>query len=406
MQHRDKAQKIRISARMTYGFRPCGRSSKTAKCKPPCRVSGFLLSWVPHLTLKEWRKQDRDTHASEPHGLETAHNRDRQVSGTEDNPCEISPSMYSSSSAFCRAPAAQSAGPAQEIPANLVLERFAVAKNGELLLVPVTVAAKDYLFVVDTGATWTVFDTSIPLGQAVEVATMQAAEGKVEVKVYQPPEARVGRTSLGPLETVGGTDLDSIRKVSGHPVHGFLGMDFLGRYVVHIDIEKGEVLLLKSAPKSAGVELPMSWDPSGRPLIAAELAPGERIRFMVDTGSQGSNSGSLGILEIQSLVRKGQFREIGKVLQESISGTSSHALFQGADLSIGGLAVRSPIFRESHGSMPNVLGLGFWSVSRRHSTSRSARSTFASPLISTDPTAMIQPGSICGRHAIRSRCIH
>ena len=75
----------------------------------------------------------------------------------------------------------------------------------------------------------------------------------------------------------------------------------------------------------------------------------------------GLDSGSLGVLEIQSLVKHGEFREIGKTLYESFSGTNSRTIFQGGVLSVGGFAVRSPIFDESHGSMPNGLGLGFWS---------------------------------------------
>jgi hypothetical protein len=252
-------------------------------------------------------------------------------------------------------------GPTPEIPSDLILERFAVSKNGDALLVPVRVAEKDYLFVVDTGATGTVFDASLPLGQPVDVVTGNGSEGQVELKLYQPPDAKVGRTSLGPLDAVACLDLKSIRQVWGQPIQGILGMDFLGRYVVHIDIEKGELLLLKSAPKSAGVELPISWEPGELPFVAAEITRGERTRFLVDTGESGLDSGTLGILEIRSLVTEGQFREIGKALHESISGSKARPLFQGKALSIGGFAVHSPIFSESYGSHPNRLGLRFWS---------------------------------------------
>src|SRR2546428_669450 len=132
-------------------------------------------------------------------------------------------------SVLASARSAQGEGPTPEIPSNLVLERFAVSKHGDALLVPVRVAEKDYLFVVDTGATGTVFDTSFPLGQPVDVVTAEGSEGKVEIMLYHPPEARLGRTSLGPLDAVAGMDLNSIRQVWGHPIQGILGMDFLGR---------------------------------------------------------------------------------------------------------------------------------------------------------------------------------
>jgi hypothetical protein len=250
---------------------------------------------------------------------------------------------------------------AKEIPSALVLERFAVAKNGDGLMVPVRVGKRDYLFEVDTGATITVFDVSIPLGEPVDVVSVDGAEGKVLVKLYHPPEARVGRSSLGPLDAVAGMDLSSLREVLGRPIRGILGMDFLGRYVVHIDIERGELLLLKSAPNDAGVELPISWAPGDHPFVVGEAGAGERVSFVIDTGATGLDSGSLGVGEIQSLVRKGQFREIADVMHETISGTNSRKLFQGRLLSLGDFAVPSPIFSESFGWPPNKLGMRFWS---------------------------------------------
>ncbi len=252
-------------------------------------------------------------------------------------------------------------GPTSEIPSDLILERFTVPKNGDFRLVPVRFTGKDYLFVVDTGSTRSFFDASLPLGQPVDELTAEGTEGQVEGKWYRPPDAKVGRIALGLVDSVPGIDLKSIRQVSGHPIQGMLGMDFLGRYVVHIDIERGEVLLLRSAPMSAGVELPLSWEPDDHPYVSAEFVPGERIRFAIDTGACGPGSGTLGLLETTSLERKGDFRVIGKSLAESISGSSSHLLFQGSTLNIGGFDVHSPIFSESHGKRPNRLGLTFCS---------------------------------------------
>jgi hypothetical protein len=72
------------------------------------------------------------------------------------------------------------------IPPELVLERFAVARNGEELMVPVRIAGKDHLFVVDTGASMTLFDTSLLLGMPVDVLRVDGAQDKVEVKLYNP----------------------------------------------------------------------------------------------------------------------------------------------------------------------------------------------------------------------------
>ena len=132
--------------------------------------------------------------------------------------------------------------PALEIPPSLILERFAVSKNSDFLLVPVSVNTKEFLFLVDTGADVTVFDTLLPLGEPIGVVTADGAEGEVAINLYSTPDAKLGRISLGSLDVVAGTDLKYIRQVSGLPIQGILGMDFLGKYVVHVNVVKGELL--------------------------------------------------------------------------------------------------------------------------------------------------------------------
>ena len=176
---------------------------------------------------------------------------------------------------------------------------------------PVTVAQKKYLFLADTGATTTFFDTSIHLGQQLLGTTGEGADGKAEVKLYEPPEAKVGGTSLGPLDAVIGMDLKSMRQFSGHDFYGVLGMDFLSRYVVHIDIEKGELLILKSVPRNAGVEVPVSLAPGHPPFVGAEFAPDAR-HFMIDTGHVGFDSGALGVVETTTLVKRGICKNAAK----------------------------------------------------------------------------------------------
>jgi hypothetical protein len=218
------------------------------------------------------------------------------------------------------------------------------------------------LFLADTGVAVTCFDTSVPLGRPVGVYTANGVEGNVEVKLYHPPEANIGRISLGPLQCVTGMDLSALRESFGHDIRGLLGMDFLGKHVVHIDVENGELLLLKEVPNGSGVEVPIVWEPGDNPFVQAEIAPGKQTRFVVDTGSVTTlNSGSIGPLAARSLLETGRAREVGKVRIVSISGADYRPLLQTSDLAIGTFTVRAPVFRESQGRWPNVLGLGFWS---------------------------------------------
>lgn len=155
-------------------------------------------------------------------------------------------------------------------------------------------------------------------------------------------------------------DMSGLREVSGSPVEGILGMDFLGRQVVHIDFDQGLLLFLKSAPKTTGGRVQILWEPGGSPpLVEAELGASESVRFAVDTGYISLHSGILRSPVKEATLRKGELAEIGSVLSENISGTTSSRLYRGRHLRLGEFAVEFPIFGGS--LRTNALGNRFWS---------------------------------------------
>jgi PDZ domain len=250
-----------------------------------------------------------------------------------------------------------------EVPPDLVLERFSVAKGGDPLTVPVKVGGKDHLFVVDTGFSVTTFDTSLPLGEPIGTVSVQGIQGKVDLKMYRPPEAFVGRLPLHPLDDINGFDVKTFRQASGLPLEGFLGMDFLGRHVVRVDFDKGELLFLKATPRDAGSAVPILWDPGQvpPPAVMAELVPGQTIRFRIDTGASTTSGacGYLAIQDVRSLGGRGELTEVDSVFSVTLSGTSSSRQYHGKRLRLGEFEVKSPVFTEALG--PGRLGLGFWS---------------------------------------------
>jgi hypothetical protein len=244
---------------------------------------------------------------------------------------------------------ADAAEPRADIAPDLVLQRFAVKNDGDYLLVPVKIRGKDRLFLMDTGSTVTVVDRSLPLGFPRGVATLIA---------YDPPDASIGGVPLG-VDVVVGMDLNRIREVSGHRIEGVLGMDFLGRHVVHIDFDRGELLLLRSAPGDAAQVLPLVHEPGEIPEIEAWLTAEKKVRFLIDTGNGGGGSGCLEVLDARSQARSGEFREVGSTFVETASGTITARQFLGKRIILGGYRVEGPVFRETPGSAS--LGLGFWS---------------------------------------------
>ena len=211
----------------------------------------------------------------------------------------------------------RAADPRGAVHPDLILQRFAVARGGDGLLIPVKIAGKDRLFVVDTGCTNTVVDSSLPLGNPLGEVDATTSAGEDVFRIYGPPDASIGGVPLR-LGAVAGFDMKRYREVSGHPIEGWLGMDFLGRHIVHVNFDRGELLLLKSVPKDAGQEVPLTWEPGGIPEVEASVTGEKNIRYHIDTGAVGRDSGRVEVLEARSLAGEGEFRGVGSTLEEPL----------------------------------------------------------------------------------------
>ena len=101
--------------------------------------------------------------------------------------------------------------PRPEIPADLVLQEFVVVKGRGDLLVPVRIGEMDHFFVIDTGASYTVLDTSLCGGDPERAKTVSGPGGGFDLNIYKPPAASVGKLPLGPIDFVFGHDLTRVR---------------------------------------------------------------------------------------------------------------------------------------------------------------------------------------------------
>lgn len=250
------------------------------------------------------------------------------------------------------------AEPGAAISPELVLGRFPIAGDGSALLLPVRFAGGDHLFVVDSGSGRTVFDLSLSLGKPRGRGTSLTFNGNVEVAVYDPPVASVGRLPLR-VPVVTGADLSWVREVWGLPIEGILGMDFLGDHVLLLDFDRRELLFLKSLPKEAGEVIPIEWQPGELPGVMAGFADTERVRFAIDTGWTKDGSGTLGAFTASKLLLDDELRDLGSASSETLGGRYSSRVYRGRRLTLGGFSVEDPILKET--PMVSVLGLGFWS---------------------------------------------
>jgi hypothetical protein len=194
-------------------------------------------------------------------------------------------------------------------PDENVVESFNVARHGDALILPVSIAGKAYNFIVDTGCTSCMVDESLrdkvaPTGRAVRI------NGRAGHAHYELRQAFVGQRRLPVPSEVIRADLSGIRECSGYDIRGVLGMAFLKNYVVQIDFDAGILCLLRSVPRSPGTRLELV-DDQGCPGIFCTCGIDALTVFTVDTGLGGECAGMLDSRFLEKLLDGGVASLVG-----------------------------------------------------------------------------------------------
>ncbi|MEW4454483.1 aspartyl protease family protein [Bremerella sp. JC817] len=175
-----------------------------------------------------------------------------------------------------------------------VLLSTRVATNGEFLTVPVVVAGRQYTFVVDTGSTATVLDSKFLNSLSLpdkEGPVIPVREGK-QSKLYTAPPMKVVGTESGELlfpidSPVLCLDLaDLLDGGSDKEIDGVLGMDFLQKFAVKLDLTAGRMQILDSDSVTADeteTAIPLEFA-NGTPRVLVESSDA-RFWSIVDTGA-------------------------------------------------------------------------------------------------------------------------
>jgi hypothetical protein len=171
-------------------------------------------------------------------------------------------------------------------PENII-EKFAIPRHGDFLLVPVRIAGRTYPFIVDTGSSWCVVDTSLS-SHLVSTGLTGTVNGHPGVESYRLPDAQVGNSRLPITADVVCNDLSAMRKWSGYDIRGFLGMNFLMSYAISIDFDAGVLAILKHGPDSTVGRLGLSYANNGIPTIDFELPRQVIVPFRLESGMTGA----------------------------------------------------------------------------------------------------------------------
>lgn len=242
-----------------------------------------------------------------------------------------------------------------------LLASFPIAKDGDLVVLPVTIEEKEYLFMLDTGTAIHIFDSSLRhlLGESVQSGEAKDRAPSVPGELYNAPTARIGELEPSKDDLVTCADLTMIRYVSGKDISGILGVPFFKHHIVQIDWDRGKLLVFKpdTVPESGwGQAVPIAFDKVGGPLVEASLGTNTPARFLIVTGANTTGSLKSDLfnrLANQSLLKITGGR--GLVTLNTVVGRRTGRL---AQFSVGPFEHKELIF---HRDKLNKLGLPYLS---------------------------------------------
>jgi Aspartyl protease/PDZ domain len=216
---------------------------------------------------------------------------------------------------------------ADRVDVHDVRESFKFDPDDYIVLVPVRLGSKDYQFILDTGATRSVFDTVFRarMGPHVRTEISGTPRGETKVELYSPPDAQLGCLPLSKSPAIC-CDLAPFRESSGYDVRGFLGMDFLKDWIVCFDFDDGRVdFLSPKTPRSSswGDPIGFNYDATGLVRVSARLGKNDETLFLIDTGMWGRGSGDLEESLFSRLVDSGVARATGTAWATTIVGQSA-----------------------------------------------------------------------------------
>lgn len=238
--------------------------------------------------------------------------------------------------------------------------RFRISDD-RLLLVPVFINDRRYLFEIDTGSTRSALDRSFRDGLGDPIARTGATtpDGHKSVDLFSAPPAMLAGRRLSGVSQVVCMDFSAIRASSGTEIYGIVGMDFLSRRTLRIDVDAGEIVFLASVPEDSGTQVPIVLSAEGLPSVRATLNGVSDRMFIIDTGHVGIGSGLLETRLMTHLVDIGSATRVGQVLTVSYENNGTKRLqARFDDIALGRFRHSGTVFTEAAVS---TLGMGYLS---------------------------------------------
>jgi hypothetical protein len=243
------------------------------------------------------------------------------------------------------------------------------------IFLPVEIQGSTYLFLLDTGATYTTLDGSLRrlLGDPLSLEDIgmkldrdltefrtQTIQGISDLSYFEPIPIKLGELDLADDPLYGIADLQSIWVVSGVQFHGIIGASFLRRFVWHVDFDKGVIEAYQPGTSPHGfqpsIEVPVLWSPRRDvPVVRAKLGD-ENAAFVIDSADGGS--GRVTGPVFNALRDEGHVKSTFEAKAMSAGGEYTTTIFRNSRLGLADKQYPDLVFGVSN---QNALGFGFLS---------------------------------------------
>lgn len=240
-----------------------------------------------------------------------------------------------------------------------ITKTFHVDGMEQGIFLPVTINDLPYKLLIDTGATFTILDSSFKplLGKAQAKTQTETSIGRSEVLFYKPVDIYAGGQNLTTKHQFLVWDLSFLTKVIGIEFHGIIGMAILYKHVWEVNFDERTLIMKSQSFKEKddrGFErLTITLSIHGIPTIPVE-AGNEKTDFLIDTGDNGF--GRLQPELIDSLINQNLVESVAIDTTTSLSGIAKVRRIRVKEIKIGAYTYKNVVMMES---LQNALGSGF-----------------------------------------------
>lgn len=233
--------------------------------------------------------------------------------------------------------------------------RLSVQSPGlaRLVTVPVEIQGREYRFMLDTGTSHHVLDSSLRplLGQSLGQTQLRSGE---VVEAYAAIPMTLGNINVPTDWPVNTMNLEPVRRISGHPVYGILGMRLLKHHVLELDFHRETVRLFDRLPYDlpGWQRLPIRFNGRHQPLVQAR-AGDLVLPILVDTGFNGQVA--LAPRAFNQLRHHGNIQVNSQSVAMTVVGMVNNPAGQLSNFELAGLRYPQVGVHQAH---LDLLGLG------------------------------------------------